>query len=264
MSNLNVLSREGAITILRRLSTGEARFKELNEVVTNTRTLTRRLEELQAEGLIEKAESCYRMTDEGFDIAFKLTDMKWKIKPESIYHESFTKIRYTWMEISLKRLLKLFLKGFGKELISIILYGSAIKDTFKLGRSDVDLLYILENGAKNTWWREEKVFKHFQSTWEYKSCDYWLKTRGFNGYPEVTTASLQRSYAKIFQPIYLDMLKHRAVLYDKEGFFEKLMEKLRGALEALGSIYIEHADGTYCWFLKPDITPGESIKISLE
>lgn len=41
MFGLNALSTDGAIPILRQLSTGEAKFKELNSVVVNTRTLTR-------------------------------------------------------------------------------------------------------------------------------------------------------------------------------------------------------------------------------
>lgn len=264
MSKLDTLSREGAVHVLRRLSTGEARFKELNEGVTNTRTLTRRLKELQAEGLIQKAGTRYEITDEGSDTAFKIADVEWKTDLEWIHNEGFAKIRYTWMKISLRRLLNLFLKEFDRELISIILYGSATKDTFQVGRSDIDLLYITEDDTRRTWQREGEVFKRFQSTWEYRACDHWLKTQGLYGYPEVTTASLRRNYAKIFQPIYLDMLGHRAILYDKKGFFEKLMKKLQEELKALKSLRVEYADGTYCWFLKPDITPGELIKISLE
>ncbi len=263
-SKLDTLSRDGALDILRRLSTEDAKFKELNEGVTNTRTLTRRLKELQAEGLIQKAGTCYKITDEGFNIAFNVADIDWENDLKWIHHEGFAKIRYTWMKISLRRLLNLFLKEFDKELISIILYGSVTKDTFQLGRSDIDLLYITEDDTRRTWQREENVFKQFQSTWEYRACDHWLKTQGFYGYPEVTTASLRKNCAKIFQPIYLDMLYHRAILCDQEAFFEKLMKKLREELMALRSLRVEYADGTYCWFLKPNIAPGELIKISLE
>jgi len=264
MWKLDTLSRDGAVHVLRRLSAGDAKFKELNEGVRNTRTLTRRLKELQAEDLIQKAGTCYKITDEGFDIAFKVADIEWKTDLKWIRNEGFAKIRYTWMKTSLRRLLNIFLKEFDKELISIILYGSATKDTFQLGRSDIDLLYITEDNTRRTWQREENVFKQFQSTWEYRACDHRLKTQGFYGYPEVTTASLRRNYAKIFQPIYLDMLCHRSILYDKKDFFEKLMKKLQEELKALKSLRVEYADGTYCWFLKPNIAPGELIKISLE
>ncbi|MDI6904579.1 MAG: winged helix-turn-helix transcriptional regulator [Candidatus Bathyarchaeia archaeon] len=263
MFGLNALSKEGAIDILRRLSTGEAKFNELNKVVANTRTLTRRLKELQTEGLIQKVEARYKITNEGFDTVFKIAELKKKTKQRWIHDEDFTKIRYRWMRISLRRLVNLFVKEFGDELISFVLYGSATKKTFQPGRSDIDMLYILEDDATNIWRREENLFKRFQVTWEYKASDHLLKTHGFYGYPEVTTTSLHKSHAETFQLTYLDMLLHRAVLYDKEGFFQKLMKKLQETLKILGTIRVEHADGTYCWILKPDVTPGEPIEINL-
>ncbi len=59
------------------------------------------------------------------------------------------------------------------------------------------------------------------------------------------------------------MLLQRAVLYDREGFFQNLIGKLREALKAVGTVRIEHPDGTHMWFLKPDIAPGEVIEIDL-
>jgi len=263
MPNLELLSRDGAIQVLRQLCLGEVRFKELNGAVPNTRTLTRRLKELVAEGLIEKDGAHYKITGEGFDTALKITEVEGKAKQKGVNQEELAKIRYGWMRISLMRLAKLFHEEFDDELISVALYGSAVKGSFQLGRSDVDLLYIVEDGSRNVWQREESVFKGFQSTWEYRACDYWLKMKGTFGYPEVTTAWLQKSTAKAFQPVYLDMLSHRAVLFDTEGFFQRLMKKLEEALKALGTIRVEHPDGTYFWFLKPDIAPGELIEISL-
>ncbi len=263
MSKLRVISRDGATDVLLRLCTGKARFKELNEAVTNTRTLTKRLKELAAEGLIQKAGASYMITGEGFDTALKVAELKEKSGRKLVNQEELARIRYGWMRISLMRLTELFHKEFGDELISIVLYGSAVKAAFQLGRSDIDLFYIVEDDSRNVWQREEVLFKCFQSTWEYRACDYWFKAQGFYGYPEVTAASLQRSCARTFQPVYLDMISYRAVLCDAEDFFQNLMKKLKEALEALGTVRIERPDGTYFWFLKPDIAPGESIEISL-
>jgi len=262
--SLNAISKDGAIDVLRRLCLREAKFKELNEAVTNTRTLTRRLRELQAAGLIRKAGAHYKITDEGFDIAVKIAEFEGRTGQKWVNHEELAKIKYGWMRLSLMRITELFHKEFGDELTSLVLYGSVVKGSFQLGRSDVDLLYVLEDDSRNIWQREGSVFKGFQSTWEYRACDHWLKTLGTYGYPEVTTASLHKSYAKKFQPVYLDMLSHRAVLYDREAFFQRLMGKLEGALRDLGTTRIEYSDGTYAWFLKPDIAPGELIEIRLE
>jgi len=257
------LSREGAADVLRRLSMGEARFKELNETVTNTRTLTRRLRELCAEGEIQKNEGRYRITGEGFEAALRIAELEEKVKRRGVNCEEFVKMRNGWIRASLRRLTELFVHEFGNELVSLVLYGSVVKDTFQLGGSDIDLLYVLEDCARNAWQREGRVFRCFRSTWEYRTCDYWLRVRGFCGYPEVTTASLRKSDAESFQSTYLDMLRHRAVLFDREEFFQKLMIRLKEALGALGTFRIEYSDGTYCWILKPHVTFGEQIRIDL-
>ena len=64
------------MNILRRLSTGEAMFKELNEAVANTRTLTRRLKALRAEYLLRKIETSYRITEEDFEATLGVTDVE--------------------------------------------------------------------------------------------------------------------------------------------------------------------------------------------
>jgi hypothetical protein len=263
MLRLEMLSREGAADLLRRLCTGEARFKELSGVVANTRTLSRRLKELLAVGLIERSRDGYVATNEGFDAAMTIAELEGKAEGRRVSHEGLAGIRHRWMRVSLTALTELFYEEFGEELISVVLYGSAVKGSFKLERSDIDLLYILEDSSKNVWRREGGVFRDFQSTWEYRACDHRLKIRGTYGYPEVTTAWLQRSTAMKFQPMYLDMIPHRAVLYDADKFFEKLMNKLEGALGALGSLRIERPDGTYFWSLDPGMAPGELIEISL-
>jgi len=263
MPKLSVLSRDGAIDVLHRLSVGKARFKELFLVVSNTRTLTRRLKELLEEGLIEKAGASYKITSEGFETTIKIAELEGNAKQRPVNYEELLKLRHGWMRISLRRLVEFFHEEFGEELISIVLYGSAVKGSFQLGKSDIDLLYILKDSPKNVWQRERRVFKDFQSIWEYRAGDNWLRTQGTYGYPEVTTAWLQKMDAMKFQPIYLDMLSDRAILYDTELFFQSLMKKLEEVLEALGTIRIEHPDGTYLWFLKPNIAPGEEIEINL-
>lgn len=258
MRELEILSRAGAVDVLRRLSTGGARFRELNVVVRNSRTLTRRLSELSARGLIRRTGLEYRITDKGFDALLGIVEAG-----ESVGRE-LAKVRHGWLRISLKRLAELFLKEFNEDLVSLVVYGSSVRDSFKPGESDVDLLYIVEDDSRNVWRREASLFKAFKSTWEYRACDHWFKTHGFYGYPEVTTASLRRGYAARFQPIYLDMIFHRAVLYDKGEFFQRLMEDLRKSLTALGTIRVERPDGTYFWVLKPDIAFGESIMIGVK
>jgi len=263
MLRLDVLSRDGAMDVLRRLSVGEARFGGLNEAVSNTRTLTRRLGELLELGLIQKVGTSYRITSEGFDVTIAIAELERKAAQRRVRYEELAKLRHGWMRVSLMRLIEIFHREFGDELLSIVLYGSAVSDSFQLGRSDVDLLYVLEDRSRDVWRREGGAFRGFQSTWEYRACDHWLKTQGTYGYPEVATAWLLKSDAEKFQSIYLDMLSRRAVLYDAEEFFQNLMKRLEEVLKALGTVRIEHPGGAHSWLLKPDIAPGELIEINL-
>lgn len=261
---LEAVAKEGGLQVLRRLCTGEARFTELSEFVHNTRTLTRRLKELATAGLIVKADSRYRITGAGFETALAVVEVEGRISRGRVNFEELAELRYGWMKVSLMRLTELFLEEFRGELISLVTYGSAVRGPFKPGESDIDLLYLLEDGSKDPWGREERVFAGFRSSWEYRACNYWLRGQGAYGYPEVTTASLKRSYAKSFHPVYLDMLFYRAILYDTEGIFQDIMRRLQRALEALGTVRIEHPDGVYAWLLKPGAAPSEPIEVSLE
>lgn len=263
MRFLEALSREGAMDILARLCVGEARFRELNNSVVNTRTLTRRLRELLAQGLVQKNGVAYKITDEGFDIALKIVSIESMANRASVNRRELDKIRDACTRMSLKRLTEFFHEEFGDELASIVIYGSAVKDSFQIKRSDLDFLYILEDDSLRPWQREASLFGKFHSAWEYKACDYWFRRLGAYGHPEISTVSLSRTVATTYQPVYLDMLSYRAVLYDKGEFFHRLMVKLEDALKALRSVRVEYPDGTSVWSLKPDAVPGEIIEIRL-
>lgn len=264
MLPLSVLSAKGAFDILLRLSMDDARFKELNFITKNTRTLTRRLRELEAAGLIEKVNEAYRIKEAGFNSLMRIYDVEVSSELNWINRENFKKLKEVWLRIPLKRLIEFFFKEFGSELISIALYGSSVKGTFKMGESDVDMLYIVEDGVRDLWSRELAVFKGFKSTYEYLAFDKWFRMKGFFGYPEITLTSLKKNYALSFQPIYLDMLFYRAILYDKDQFLKDLMMRLQGKLKALGSKRVAYSNGSWCWILKPDLTPGEALEIDLE
>lgn len=263
MSVLGLLVREGAMEILKCLCSREARFKDLSSLVQNTRTLSRRLKELTSEGLIQKNSDGYGITDEGFEAVVAVEDIEARRRRWIINLDELEKVRYGWIRVSLRRLSELLLKEFSDELVAIVLYGSVVKESFQPGRSDIDILYILEDSLKNVWRREGRVFRAFHSTWEYRASDHQLRRRDAYRYPDVTATWLKRSHAKMFQPIYLGMLSDRAVLYDAVGFFQKLMKRLEEELKALGSIRIQYPDGKYGWSLKPDLAPGQLIEITL-
>ncbi len=168
------------------------------------------------------------------------------------------------MRIPLKRLVRAFLEEFGEDLVSMSLYGSAVRGSFELGRNDIDILYIHEDSFEDPMALEMRVFKRFEASYEYRAFDHWFKMRGLHGYPEVYVTRLGRSSSLAFQPVYLDMVSYGAILYDRGGHLKSLLTRFEGRLKDLGSVKIEHADGSWGWILKPGLKPGGLLEIDLE
>jgi len=257
------LSARGGYEILRRVSIGDVRFKDLNRIVKNTRTLTRRLREMERAGLIRRVNGLYSISEKGFEALIKVYDANFELRRKWVNSDQFKNLKDDWLRIPLERLVKIFLDEFKHDIVSIALYGSTVKGLFEAGKSDLDVLYIIEDEARDPLTRENRVFKRFRSTYEYKVFDRWFRMKGFHGYPEITVTYLRRREAVNFQPIYLDMILHRAILYDKDGFMAGLILRLGDELKRLGSQRIEYADGSWCWVLKPGLKPGETFRIDL-
>lgn len=249
--------------ILRRLSLGDARFKDLNEVVSNVRTLARRLRELESLSAVRKIDKLYAITDEGLDLLMRISDLEKGEVGRWANEEEFDRIRYGWLRMPLRRYARLLFEEFKDDLVSIVLYGSSARGTFVPGKSDVDLLFVVGDEVDDPWRRSRDVHHRFEESWEYRAFDRRFRQEGLYGYPSVTVVELRRSQAMTFQPVYLDMVFNAHVLYDREGFFKKLLGRLRERLDSLGSIRIEHADGTWYWILKPDMERWEPIEIDL-
>lgn len=56
------------------------------------------------------------------------------------------------------------------------------------------------------------------------------------------------------------MVEDAVILYDKEGFFAGILEKLRQRLFSLGSRRLVQGSVRY-WDLKPDLRPGEIFEL---
>jgi hypothetical protein len=56
------------------------------------------------------------------------------------------------------------------------------------------------------------------------------------------------------------MVDDAIILYDKDGFFAGVLERLRRRMQELGSKKIYIGDKWY-WDLKPDSKPGEVIEL---
>jgi predicted nucleotidyltransferase len=61
-------------------------------------------------------------------------------------------------------------------------------------------------------------------------------------------------------PLYLDMTEDAVLLFDRDEFFAKILDRVRTALRRLGSRRVRMGK-TWYWDLKPDFKPGDVIEI---
>ncbi len=61
-------------------------------------------------------------------------------------------------------------------------------------------------------------------------------------------------------PLYLDMVDDARLLYDRDGFFRSVLDRLRETLTRLGSERRQRG-GTRYWVLKPGLKLGEIIEL---
>ncbi len=61
-------------------------------------------------------------------------------------------------------------------------------------------------------------------------------------------------------PLFLDFVEDGVILFDRGGFFNGYLAKLRARLEKLGAKRIVQGERWY-WILKPDYKPGEVFEI---
>ncbi len=85
-----------------------------------------------------------------------------------------------------------------------------------------------------------------------------LYKEGF--YPNFSPLLKTVEEAKFLTPLYLDMVEDAIILYDAEGFFKNILDKLRITLKKQGAKRISIGKKWY-WDLKPGLKYGEVVVI---
>lgn len=142
----------------------------------------------------------------------------------------------------------------GDALKAVVLFGSVARGE-ATPSSDVDLLVIVEGLpagrlARYEWVREadEAVESSLQA----------LREQGIYG--DISPILKTPEEAERTVPLYLDLVEDACILYEQDGFFTAILERLRGSLNRLGAQRRRRGRIRY-WDLKPDYTPGEVFEI---
>lgn len=154
-----------------------------------------------------------------------------------------------------KLLLSEIKSHYGERLISVVVFGSVARET-QTFESDIDLLIIASGLPQGRMKRigefepvEERIEPFLKS----------LKEKdGIHSYISAIIKSPEE--AEKGSPLFLDMVEDARILFDRNGFFEGVLDKLRKRLKELGSKRIWRGNAWH-WDLKPDYKPGEIFEI---
>lgn len=142
------------------------------------------------------------------------------------------------------------IKNFRENLVSIILFGSVARGT-ATNQSDIDIIVVAENFPRNISGRIDMLLPILNKVYS--------KIQGRK--PFIQFHPLRPNEAEKFRPIYLDVLTDGIILYDKNDFMRKVLNRMQRKLTKLGAKKVYLKDGSWMWILKPGLKPGEVIEI---
>ncbi len=146
------------------------------------------------------------------------------------------------------------LATYGDRLVSLVVFGSVARGDARED-SDVDLLLVIEGLPKSRLERH-KEFIDVERVLD----NYPYERPGQDFLINLSPILLTPDEASRVSPLYLDMVEDAVIVYDKDGFFRKVLEKLEKRLRELGSKRVWMGKKWY-WVLKPDYRFGDVIRI---
>ena len=156
-------------------------------------------------------------------------------------------------------LVKAFTEVFRDLLVALVLYGSYARREPRPD-SDIDLLVIVEDSLSDRF-ETQRMIDEVEDRLARSTALRELRAKGFN--PFLSPHVLTRSQAKVFRPLYIDIVFDAKILYDPQGFARKLLEKVREVLQKLGAQRVKVYKG-WVVVLKPkDFRFGERIVLEL-
>lgn len=144
--------------------------------------------------------------------------------------------------------------AFGPRLVSVVLFGSVARGEARPD-SDIDLLVVVEDLADGRFARLrslEPVDRAFQPD--------LVRLRAAGLTPQVVPVLKSRVEAATIVPLYLDLVEDGRLLYDRDGFFRSVLDRLVASMRRLGSERRVRGSVRY-WVLKPDLKPGEVFEL---
>jgi len=160
------------------------------------------------------------------------------------------------MQQPYEEVLNELMKGLRKhfDLVSVVVYGSVARGEARKD-SDVDILVVADNLPDDRYLRF-RIFEEAER--EVEGILRKLRKEGYDVF--ISPIIKSREEASRITPLYLDMVEDAIILYDKDGFFSGVLERLRRRLMELKARRVRIGRMWY-WRLKEDYRFGEVIDI---
>ncbi len=152
------------------------------------------------------------------------------------------------------RLLDALLEVWGSKLVSLVVFGSAARGDARPD-SDVDLLVVGRELPRSRFRRQE-LFEKAEERLEDLFSELW--DRGFVA--EFSPIILDVEEARRHRPLYLDMVEDSVIVYDSDGFMQRILDEVAKKLDELGARRVWIGKRWY-WVLKQHYVPGEVIEL---
>lgn len=143
----------------------------------------------------------------------------------------------------------------GKSLVAAVLFGSVARG--EAGpQSDIDLLIVMAGLPQGQLARQdllEKADRRME-----RERERLRKEEGI--WTDISAILKTPEEAEQITPLYLDMVEDAIILFERDAFFSRVLERLRTSLARLGAKRLRRGEVRY-WDLKPDYVPGEIFEL---
>jgi predicted nucleotidyltransferase len=139
---------------------------------------------------------------------------------------------------------------------SIVVFGSVARGEQRQ-RSDVDLIVVSDAFPESYSARLEMLTPAFR---EVKSRDSYRRLRQDGYHLSFSAVPYKPEELAETPPLLLDVTEDGLILYD-DGLMRNKLAEVKARMQALGSRRVRTKRGKWYWILKPDLKPGEVIKI---
>jgi predicted nucleotidyltransferase len=152
---------------------------------------------------------------------------------------------------TIEKIVEKILETYKDRLTSFIIFGSYARGEAKLN-SDLDILIILKE--KSTTGKELDFFNKKVEIPVEKDLQKLYETWGIN--LELSPIIFSEEEAKYFNPLYLDMVENSIIVYDKDGFFSKILKKISEIKKKVKKV---NQGNTFIWEMVEENPIGEKL-----